>query len=127
MLLFFVSLCYCIQYFIPFFPLINMDQQYQSNFLFIYFSLCMSPTRYGYKKLGLKPIDPLQYRPCRARKKPMVDEKKDDGARDPFKNFLWESLAGQRNEMMDNFAYILQRLPKGDTYSTSGHVIPFKV
>jgi hypothetical protein len=34
----------------------------------------------------------------------MGDEKKHDVARDPFKMFLGESLAGQRNEMMDNFA-----------------------
>jgi hypothetical protein len=34
----------------------------------------------------------------------MGDEKKDGGARDPFKMLLKESLARQRNAMMDNFA-----------------------
>jgi hypothetical protein len=38
----------------------------------------------------------------------MGDEKKDDGAGDPFKMLLEEALARQRNEMMDNFAQILQ-------------------
>jgi hypothetical protein len=33
----------------------------------------------------------------------------------------------QRNEMMDNFAQILRRLPTGDTYSLSGGAAPFKV
>jgi hypothetical protein len=81
MLLFSISLCYCIQYVIHFVPLINMDQWYQSGLLFICFSLCMSPTRSGYKKLGLEPVEPLQDR-----------EKKYDGAGDPFKMFLEESL-----------------------------------
>jgi hypothetical protein len=34
----------------------------------------------------------------------MGDEKKDNGLGDPFKMLLEESLARQRNEMMDNFA-----------------------
>jgi hypothetical protein len=33
----------------------------------------------------------------------MGDEKKYDGAGDPFKLLLKESLARQRNEIMDNF------------------------
>jgi hypothetical protein len=57
----------------------------------------------------------------------MWDKKKYDGARDPFKLFLEEDLARQRNKMMDNFAQILQRLPKRDTSSSSGHETPFKV
>jgi hypothetical protein len=69
------------------------DQWYQSGLLFIYFSSCMSPTRSGYKKLGLKPIEPLQDRSHRARQKPMGDEKKDDGVGYPFKMLLEESLA----------------------------------
>ena len=64
----------------------------------------MSPTRSGYKKLGLEPIEPLQDRPRRARQQPMGDEKKDDGVGDPFKMFLEESLVQQMNEMMENFA-----------------------
>jgi len=37
----------------------------------------------------------------------MGEEKRDDGAGDPFKLFLEEALMRQRNEMMDNFAQIL--------------------
>jgi hypothetical protein len=43
------------------------------------------------------------------------------------KIFLEEALTQQRNEMMDIFAQILQRLPTGDTSSSSGGVTPFKV
>jgi hypothetical protein len=57
----------------------------------------------------------------------MGDEKKDDVAGDPFKMFLKESLARQRNKMMDNFAQILRRLPTGDATSSSGHATLFKV
>jgi hypothetical protein len=56
-----------------------------------------------------------------------AEEKRDDGAGDPFKLFLEESLVRQRNEMMDNFAQILRRLPTGDTSSSSRHTAPFKV
>jgi hypothetical protein len=72
--------------------LLNPDQWYQSGLLFIYFSLCMSPTRSGYKKMRLKPIEPLAYRSHRAQKKTIGDEKKDDGAGDTIKIFLEESL-----------------------------------
>jgi hypothetical protein len=37
----------------------------------------------------------------------MGDEKKYDGVGDPFKTFLEESLARQRNKMMENFTQIL--------------------
>jgi hypothetical protein len=47
----------------------------------------------------------------------MGDEKKDDGAGDPIKMLLEESLARQRNKMMDNFAQILRRLPTGEASS----------
>jgi hypothetical protein len=71
----------------------------------------MSPTRFGYKKLGIEPIDPLPYRSRRAQQKPLGEEKKDNGAGDPIKMFLEESLVQQWNEMMDNFAQILRRFP----------------
>ena len=87
----------------------------------------MSPTRSGYKKLGLKPIEPLQDRSRQARQKPMGDEKKDYGAGDPIKMLLEESLTRQRNEMMDNFAQILRWLPTGEASSSSNHATPFKV
>jgi hypothetical protein len=77
--------------------------------------------------LGLEPVDPLQYHSRRDQQQPMGDENKDDGAGDPFKMLLEESLAQQRKKMMDNFAQILQWLPTQDTYSLSGHATPFKV
>jgi hypothetical protein len=57
----------------------------------------------------------------------MGDEKKYDGAGDPFKMFFKEDLACQRNEIVDNFAQILRWLPTGDTSSSRGHETPFKV
>ena len=57
----------------------------------------------------------------------MGDEKKDDGAGDPFKMLLEEALAQQRNEMMDKFAQILRQLTTRDAYSSSIHATPFKV
>jgi hypothetical protein len=54
-------------------------------------------------------------------------EKKDDGVGDPFKMLLEESHVRQRNEMMEKFAQILQRLPTGEACSSSGHATPFKV
>ena len=57
----------------------------------------------------------------------MVGENKYDGTWDPFKKILEESLMQQRNEMMDSFAQILWRLPIGDTSSSNGGVVPFKV
>jgi hypothetical protein len=57
----------------------------------------------------------------------MGDENKDDGAGDPIKMLLEEALARKRNEMMDNFAQILRRLPTGEASSSRGHATPFKV
>jgi hypothetical protein len=57
----------------------------------------------------------------------MAGEKKDDRTGYPFKMFLDEALMQQRNDMMDNFAQILQWLPTGNTSSSSGGVAPFKV
>jgi hypothetical protein len=87
----------------------------------------MSPTRSGYNKLGLVPIEPLQYRSRQAQQKPTGDKKKDDGSRDPFKILLEESLVRQRNEMMDNLAQILRRLPIGEASSSRVHATPFEV
>jgi hypothetical protein len=87
----------------------------------------MSPTRSGYKELGLELVS-LEEKISRMPKRPlMVGENKYDGTRDPFKMFLEESLTQQRNEMMDSFAQILRRLPTGDTSSSSGGTTPFKV
>jgi hypothetical protein len=57
----------------------------------------------------------------------MAGEKKYDGTRDPFKMLIEEALTQQRNEMMDSFAQILQRLPTSDASSSNGGVAPFKV
>jgi hypothetical protein len=127
MLLFFVYLFHCIHSIIYFIPFINLDQWYQNGLLFIYFSSCMSPTRSGYKKLGLEPVEPLKDQSCQDQQQLMGDKKKYDGQGDPFKLFLEEALARQRNEMMDNFAQILRWLPIGDTSSSSDHATPFKV
>jgi hypothetical protein len=68
----------------------------------------MSPTRSGYKELGLKLVS-LEEKICHMPKRPlMVGEKKDDGTRDPFKNSLEESLTQHRNEMIDSFVQILR-------------------
>ena len=58
----------------------------------------------------------------------MAEEKKDEGAGDPFKILLEESLERQRDAMMDNFAKILWRMPTGDASSFgTGGTTPFKV
>ena len=61
----------------------------------------------------------------------MVEEKKDDGVGDTIKSLLKESLARQRDEMMNNFSQILRRLPTTTDASTSsnhfGGTTPFKV
>jgi hypothetical protein len=62
----------------------------------------------------------------------MVEEKRDDREGYPFKTLLEESLVRQRNEMMDNFAQILRRLPMAaaEASSTRNHfasATPFKV
>jgi hypothetical protein len=62
----------------------------------------------------------------------MVEEKRDDRARDPFNMLLEEALVRKSNEMMEKFAQILRRLPMAaaEAYSTSNHfasATPFKV
>ena len=60
----------------------------------------------------------------------MADEKKDEGVGDPIKILLKEALERQRKVMMEKFAQILQRLPRGDTSTSknySGSAKPFKV
>ena len=63
----------------------------------------MSPTRAGYKELGLDLVEPLQDHPRKSRRPPMGDEKKDEGVENPIKMLLEEVLEKQRNAMMDNF------------------------
>ena len=61
----------------------------------------------------------------------MVEEKRDDGAADPIKSFLKESLEWQRNEMMDSFTQILLWIPAAASASSISSrfedVTPFKV
>jgi hypothetical protein len=91
----------------------------------------MSPTRSRYRELGLESIlfeDNHSHHPKRP---PMAEENRDEGAGVPSKMLLEESLVRQRNEMMDNFAQILQRiLMVVEASSTNNHfrgVAPFKV
>jgi hypothetical protein len=84
-----------------------MDQWYQRNLLLV-ISWCMSPMRSGYRELGLELVSLGDDCSCWPKQPPMVEEKRDDGAGDPFNMFLEESLCDKRNEMMDNFTQILR-------------------
>ena len=61
----------------------------------------------------------------------MVEENKNDGADDPINMLLEQTLTRQRDEMMENFAHILQcLLIETGTSSLRGHfggTSPFKV
>jgi hypothetical protein len=87
----------------------------------------MSPTRSGYKELGLELVSLEDKRFCTPKRPLMVGEKKYDRTRDPFKMFLKEALTQQRNQMMDSFAQILRRLPICDASSSNGSTAPLKV
>jgi hypothetical protein len=91
----------------------------------------MSPTRSEYRKLGLKLVS-LEDNHSRTPKKPsMVEENKNDGADDPINLLLEQALTRQRDEMMENFSHILQRLSIATGASSSnnhfGSTSPFKV
>jgi hypothetical protein len=108
----------------------NLDQWYQSRLLLIIFQ-CMSPTRSEYSKLGLELVS-LEENHSRTPKKPsMVEEKKNDGAKDSINLLLEQALARQRDEMMENFSHILQCLSIATCTSSSsdhfGGTSPFKV
>jgi hypothetical protein len=90
----------------------------------------MSPTRSGYKELGLDLVEPLQDQPRKPQRPLMGGERKDEGAGDSIKMLLEEVLEKQRNAMMDNFAQILQWISTGSastSRSHSGGATPFKV
>jgi len=57
----------------------------------------------------------------------MAGENKDDRTIYPFKMLLKKSLERQRNDMMENFAQILRRLPTSDTSTSSGGATPFNI
>jgi hypothetical protein len=91
----------------------------------------MSPTRYEYSKLGLELVSLEENFSCTPKKPSMAEEKKNDGVDDPISLLLEQALTRQRDEMMENFSHILQRLPISTcTYSSRGHfggTSPFKV
>jgi hypothetical protein len=51
------------------------------------------PDKIWVQEVGTRTIEPLQYRSHQDQQKTMGDENKEDGAIDPFKIFLEESLA----------------------------------
>ena len=87
----------------------------------------MSPTRSGYKELGLDLVSLEGKISCMPKRPLMVGENKDDETEDPFKLLIEEALTQQRNNMMDSFVQILRRLPIGDAYSSNKCASPFKV
>ena len=64
-------------------------------------------TRSRYIELGLELFSLEENLSRQPKILPMVEEKRDNKAGDPFKTLLKEALMRQRNEMMDNFAQIL--------------------
>jgi hypothetical protein len=91
----------------------------------------MSPKRSEYSHLGLELVS-LEDNYSRTLKKPsMVEKNKNDGAKDFINLLLEQSLTRQRDEMMENFSHILQRLPIAMGTSSSSHhfrgTSPFKV
>ena len=91
----------------------------------------MSPTRLGYRELGIQLTKPLKDSPCRSWRPHMAEETRDDRTGDPINFLLEEALTRQRNEMMDNFSQIPCRLPTTSNASTSNshsrRASPFKV
>jgi hypothetical protein len=92
---------------------------------------CMSPMRSKYSKLGLELVS-LEENLSHTPKKPsMAEEKKNDEAKYSINMFLEKTLTRQRDEMMENFSHILQRLSIVAGASSSsdhfGGTSPFKV
>ena len=91
----------------------------------------MSPTRSECSKLGLELVS-LEENLSRTPKKPsMVEEKKNDREKYSINLLLEQALARKRDEMMDNFAHILQctSIETGASASNGhfGGTYPFKV
>jgi hypothetical protein len=91
----------------------------------------MSPTRSGYRDLGLELVSLEENHSRTPKQPPTTEENRDDGVEDPFKLLLEEALVRERNDTMDNFSHILRQLPTTtEAPSTSSHfggVTPFKV
>jgi hypothetical protein len=92
---------------------------------------CMSPTRSEYSKLGLELVSLEDNRSHTPKKPSMAEENKNDRAEDSINLLLEQALTRQRDEMMENFSHILQRLSiTTGTSSSSDHfggTSPFKV
>jgi hypothetical protein len=91
----------------------------------------MSLMRSEYIKLGFELVS-LEDNRSRFPKKPsMAEENKNGGVEDYINLFLEQALARQRDEMIDNFSHILQRLSIATCTSSSsdhfGGTSPFKV
>jgi hypothetical protein len=63
-----------------------------------FISQCMSPTRLGYRELGLKLVSHANDHSHWPKNPSMVEERRDYGARDHFNMFLEESLMRQRKK-----------------------------
>jgi hypothetical protein len=91
----------------------------------------MSLTRSWYRELGLELVSLEINRTLQPKRPPIVEDKRNKGAEDPIKLFLVKALAQQRNEMLENFFQILQRLSTITCVSSSssqfGDTNPFKV
>jgi hypothetical protein len=92
---------------------------------------CMFPTRSRYNKLGLELVS-LEENISRMVKKPSkVKEKKNDRVNDSINLLVEQALMRQRDEMMENFAHILQCLLITIGTSSSrdhfGSTSPFKL
>jgi hypothetical protein len=91
----------------------------------------MSPTRSEYSKLGLELVSLEDNRSCTPKKPSMSEEKKNDRADDSINLLLEQALMRQRDEIMENFSHILQRLSIASGASSSrdhfGGTSPFKV
>jgi hypothetical protein len=91
----------------------------------------MTPTRFEYRKLGLKLVSLEENISPTPTKLSMAEEKKNDRADDLINLLLEQALTRQRDKMMENFSHVLKcPLIASDTYSSSDHfggTLPFKV
>jgi hypothetical protein len=89
------------------------------------------PDEVEYSQLGLKLVS-LEDNHSHTPKKPLMEvENKNGGAEDSINMLLEQALVRQRDEMMENFSHILQRLSIATNTSSSsdhfGGTSPFKV
>jgi hypothetical protein len=91
----------------------------------------MSPTKSEYIKLGLELVSLEENLSPTSNKPSMVEEDKNNRADDSINMLLEQALMRQRDEMMENFSHIIQRLPivSGSSSSSDhfGGTSPFKV